>query len=193
MKKVKVDTVQIEKRSLRDDFLKAIDSWRADVSATVRYYKSHDMYDKLNSNWLARDEENELMKRYGALADLDPEREHIWDVVNWMVSSKKFNSLYYGRREKKLSVPANDDDLVIEDIIWDEDEIDLILEMMNKYGYKRIQYLDSSTAVMRSLSDFVAKGCTVVGSNQLMRRSFSDEDWEVDKKGVIVQVPENVQ
>lgn len=193
MKKVKVDTVQIEKRSLRDDFLKAIDSWRADVSATVRYYKSHDMYDKLTSNWLARDEENELMKRYGALADLDPERNHIWDVVNWMVSSKKFNSLYYGRREKKLSVPANDDDLVIEDIIWDEDEIDLILEMMNKYGYKRIQYLDSSTAVMRSLSDFVAKGCTVVGSNQLMRRSFSDEDWEVDKKGVIVQVPENVQ
>lgn len=193
MKKVKVDTVQIEKRSLRDDFLKAIDSWRADVSATVRYYKSHDMYDKLKSNWLARDEENELMKRYGALADLDPEREHIWDVVNWMVSSKKFNSLYYGRREKKLSVPANDDDLVIEDIIWDENEIDLILEMMNKYGYKRIQYLDSSTAVMRSLSDFVAKGCTVVGSNQLMRRSFSDEDWEVDKKGVIVQVPENVQ
>ena len=185
----------------RRDFLRAIDNYYEDIRATARYYKINEMNDKLGySGGLIDEEAEKIFNRFNEFKDVlkfkydkdDPERRN-WDIIHWMRNSNR-DDMLDDRQNERFSVDFLEDDLYINDIIWDEDEVDNLLKLMKRFGYKRIFFLSNSSGVMENIYFFLKKGCMIKSEVAIIgeRYFFSSKknEEEIKKMGVIVELPE---
>lgn len=181
-------------------FVESIRSYWEDVNATTRYYKINKMKDKLNyyGNINDNEELQNLINRYDILKDLgikstyddeDPEY-HTWSIIRFITNTedhkKGFNKVIYNGA--KFETEIERDDIYVEDILWGEKDVDLLIKYMKKFGYKRIQYFCHSSGVNEDLYYFVSKGCKITGTNAVLRKPWHDEEYKVDKTGLIIEI-----
>lgn len=161
------EEAQNKLRRERKQFISDIHDYWDDCAATVRYYKSHDMADKLDYYGSIGDEEaTELLHKKESLKDIklsnqyddnDPERR-VWDFIHSMIETD--TECWEG---EYLAMRLDADDFWINDILWDPEQIDLYCKYLKKFGYKRLVYTDSSTAAMRSIVEFTRHNMKIVG------------------------------
>lgn len=166
------EDAQNKLRSARKQFISDINEYWDDCSATARYYKSHNMRDKLSfRDFINDDEARELLHNRESLKDLklnsdydknDPQKR-IWDFIHDMNTTENHEKAFYCD-DKRLSNRLEEDDFWMDDIFWDENQIDLYIENMKKFGYKRLVYTNTSTAVMRSVTYLTQLGAIIVGT-----------------------------
>ena len=185
---------QSDKLSLRRRFLDELHSYWKDVEATARYYQINQIKDKVKWNGsLDNSEKKKLFDRYETLTELisfDGKRD--WDAVYTINST---NSTYQhddDRNYSKYQDPIQNTTLIIDDIIWDQEQFDKTIELARKFGYTEVLYIDSSTACAENMARFAKIGSQILGTNaKLSRWGLSrDEEYRVDKEGIVLSIPE---
>lgn len=183
--------------SERNNMLNAVESFWEDTRATARYYKINDMSDKLDySDNLIDEEVEKCLRRYDNLdflpinseSEEDKNKERsIWAIVKLLVNSRRIDYEY-----SKYEVNINTNDILVNDIIWNDDEINIIVDMMKKYGYERIHFFDNSTAAVRNIASLIDSGLIVTGTNTKLSLGFGGT-YVFDKKGIILSLPEEAE
>lgn len=174
----KMEQEQSALRVSRMNFVEAIGHYWRDVDAAEVYLKT-------KGEKLTLEEKERLFHRYEALNDYKVEYEkgtansRMWSAIHCIVNSCGDRAYDIS---KELNVSLDRDDAFIDEIIWDTDNLKCILKQLRKFGFKRLFYLDNSTAAMRVISDLVMFGATFEG--QVVNVKF-------DNCGVIVNI-ENV-
>ena len=184
----------------RKDFISAIKNYQRDVDATIRYYSIHNMDDKFVSKYrkdLTVKEELSLFKRYNVLnqyinyfnyinynGETVKEDPHFWNVVSLILNNP--NKIDSKTNFEQCDINS---DLIIEEIIWTEEEAKLIIKLARKFGYKRIFFFDGSSGALEAITNLIKNGCTICGvSKKTVRRSYDNTEWGVDKEGLIIEV-----
>lgn len=188
-------------REARRNFVESVKEYWKDVEATTRYYKINGMTDKIDyyGRLKDNDELQNLLNKYSSLDGIkvnyendDPER-HTWSIINAIIKTFDHNSIF-GRSilndDSKFEKLLENDDLYFEDILWGEEDIDLLIKYMKKLGYKRIQYFCHSSGVNEDLYYLINRGCKVVDTNLILRKSFSSKEYKVEKTGLIIEIGE---
>lgn len=187
--------IKMIKRQDRQGFINSIRSYWKDCEATKRYYEINNMDDKFESKYsktLKEEETMRLFNNYENLRDyakyftnLDTEKEdpRFWAVTRTIVKNGDIDDYYFIKDFNPTY------DLVIDDIIWNEEEIKLIIELARNFGYERILFLDNSTAALRTIAGFVKNGCKV--SDKIVekfRRFRVNDEWTLDSEGIAIEL-----
>ena len=98
----------------------------------------------------------------------------MWNIISIIVNSYKNNKL-----DEYLTIGLDKDDLLVTDILWGLADVLLLIREAQKYGHKRIFYMDNSTAAMDSLGQFIELGAKIEKS--VLNTRFN-------KFGVIVNI-----
>lgn len=190
-------------RKERRIFVEALKSYWRDVEATKRYYQINGIKDKISYyNDLADEDEKlallhryECLKEYKVDYDRDSDEAHTWSIIRFIIKSydsyNDFDNLISTWTDSKFEKDLLQDDIFVEDILWGEKDVDLLIKYMKKYGYKRIQYFCSSTGVAEDLYYFINKGLKIVDTNTILRKPWKDEDYKIDKTGLIIELGED--
>ena len=195
-----LEEVAKAKRDLRDTFISQYGNFQADVNALERVYKMDRVAnnDKLSKGRLTDEEVIKVRDRYNLLVEVDNDKKtkgeeaRVDYVVSMILRSEKCNDA--GNYNINNATHILRDDLIIDEIIWTDDEVCYILEMMNKFNYTRIIFMDNSTAATETLARFVKRGCKVTGYVEKtdIRYNFKSEKYErvVDKTGLVIELPQ---
>ena len=186
---------QQEKINLRYEFLRQLHSWWDDVDATERYCKINNIEDKLTgySPRLISEEKERLFNRYDILKELvDYNSNRQWDIVYAINETNKYYKGDYmvGYYNAKLEKDLDEQTLMIKDIIWEQIQFDKTIELARKLGYTKILYIDNSSACMENMVRFAKIGCQIIGTNAKMSHRVFDDEYEIDKEGVVLSIPE---
>lgn len=179
-----------EKRALRREVIQAINDYRADKEATIRYYKLHDMTEKLESNnRLTLEEERALLRNYKVLDFIKPYRDYTeeeekrgddraYDFIRQMiVTNQEYNG---GSRGLENIIQA--DAIWLDEIIWDTNQIKLYLTLARRFGYNQIYYTNTSSGALKNITDLVSLGAKVVGT--------CNKTGDREKAGLILDISE---
>ena len=161
LSKKELEAIQSEKRKLRYEFQRAVRTFWEERSAAETYFKT-------KGERLPEGEEERLFRRHEILNDYklsydnnSPE-SRMWSTIRIIVNNDRTNRDYRGKEvDEYFSTRMEEDDIIINDIVWDENEIKLILSQLLKFGYKRIFYKDHSTAVMRTVVGLINFGAKI--------------------------------
>lgn len=186
------ERVRRAKLQLRRRFISELHSFWADVEATARYCKINNISDKVKYNGSLVDEEKKkLFDRYETLSELinyDGKRD--WEVLHTINSTDSIYNHEDDRNHYTYQNPINEKTLIVDDIIWDQEQFDKMIELARKLGYTEVLYIDSSTACAENMARFAKIGSQILGTNARMSRWFSDEKYKVDKEGIVLSIPE---
>lgn len=155
MTKKQKEKLEEELRYKRYQFAREVTEYWKDIRAAKQYLgtKSERLSDK---------EEERLLRRYETLNDYersyddDSSEARTWSVIRSIVDSTIKTT--FKEPDRYYTIRLDKDDLIISDIIWGIDDVRLIIREAQKYGFKRIFYMDNSTAVMESVSEFIELG-----------------------------------
>ena len=184
------DRARRAKLQLRLRFISELHSFWADVDATVRYCKINSLSDKVKYNGsLVEAEKRRLFNRYETLTELiDFDGKRDWEAVYTVNST---DSIYHNEDGYyTYQNPIYEKTLIIDSIIWDQEQFDKTIDLARKLGYTEVLYIDSSTACAENMARFAKIGSQILGTNARMSRLFSDEEYKVDKEGIILSIPE---
>lgn len=193
-----LEEIKRQKRSDRELLVSSVRGYWEDVKATVRYYNLHNMTDKVYRDDLREEsEKQQLLENYEILKDnnykvsYEKEEFNPWSTIRWIVKNERKSYLY---DDYKLEYPLFKDAFYIDDFWWTTKDIEGSVKMLLQYGYTTIHLFDNSTAVMRNLVDLINLGCKVVGTNKVLRKTWCDKDeYVVDKEGLIIELPQEVE
>lgn len=139
----------------RLNFVTAVENYRKDCLAAKNYLGtkgesvSNEEYDRLFGRY-------EALKDYQRVYDKDDPDYHMWNIISIIVNSYKNNKL-----DEYLTIGLDKNDLLVTDILWGLADVLLLIREAQKYGYKRIFYMDNSTAAMDSLGQFIELGAKI--------------------------------
>ena len=182
------------KITLRRNFLDELHSYWKDVEATSRYYQINQIKDKVKWNGsLNESEKKKLFERYETLKEVakyDGKRD--WEAIHTINSTDNVYHGDYDRFGTKYQTPIKENTLIIDDIIWDQEQFDKTIELARKFGYTEVLYIDSSTACAENMARFAKIGSQILGTNAKMSNwgLRKDEEWRVDKEGIVLSIPE---
>ena len=167
-------------RSKRREFIEAVEGFWRDVENAEDYLKT-------KGEKVSEEERERLFRRYSALNeyklnyDDDSKDGRMWSIIRFIVHGTKRN---YGRGEvdKYLTIKLEEDDLYLNDIIWNIDELRLLFKEAKKYGFKRIFYMNNSSGAMETIGQALELGMVIDGNTY---------DVEFDRFGLIFNI-ENV-
>lgn len=192
-----IEDRQRQIRRKRNNFISSVEDYWKDCNAAARYFKTHDMNEKIRGRCDIIDEEKEILKsRYNYLDDIkvsydrdDPE-VHTWSIIRCMVNTYNeqlgLESITYNC--KKFETIMGQDDIYFDDILWGEKDIDLLIKFMKEYGYKRIQYFCTNSGAMEDLYHLTKRGLRVVGTNAILSKNFGDDEYSLYKTGLVIDI-----
>lgn len=179
-----------EKRALRRKVIQAIYDYRADKEATIRYYKLHDMSEKLESNnRLTLGEERALLRNYKVLDFIKPIRDYteeeekrgddrVYDFIRQMIITNQ----EYNGESRRLEKIIQADAIWLDEIIWNTDQVKLYLTLARRFGYNQIYYTNTSSGALSNITDMVSLGAKVVGT--------CNKVGDREKAGLILDISE---
>lgn len=179
-----------EKRALRRKVIQAIYDYRADKEATIRYYKLHDMSEKLESNnRLTLGEERALLRNYKVLDFIKPIRDYteeeeergddrVYDFIRQMLLTNQ----EYNGESRRLEKIIQADAIWLDEIIWNTDQVKLYLTLARRFGYNQIYYTNTSSGALSNITDMVSLGAKVVGT--------CNKVGDREKAGLILDISE---
>ena len=143
----------------RFDFVHAVEDYRNDCQAAKEYlstkgeYVSDEEYDRLFGRY-------EALKDYQRKYDKDSSECHMWNIIDIIVNNYK-NGTVNDKESQYLTTNLGKDDLLVKDILWGLADVILLIQEAHKYGYKRIFYMDNSTAAMDVIGQFIELGAKI--------------------------------
>ena len=155
-----LEAAQNVMRSNRYKFVNELNSFWRDVHAAEVYLKT-------KGEKVTKEEKERLFRQYESLNEYnyeydksDVENYRIWDAFRCIVNSSGDKAYEVS---KELNISLDRDDAFYDEIIWDTNHLTCILRELRKYGFKRLFYIDNSTAAMRNISDMIMLGATIEG------------------------------
>lgn len=164
---------QNELRRYRNDTIQQYKDYLGDIEATIRYYKINAMTDKFTYGRLNNDDKIKILRSYDHLHFLKITEQYTeedkkitldraWDFLRLMVQAdEEYN---FWTKRKILDVKIDKDGLILDDIIWNKTQAKYYIKLAQVFGYTKFYYVDTSSAALKNITDFVDMGATVVGT-----------------------------
>lgn len=149
-----------EKASLRRNMIDSLESYWKDVAATLRVAKINNETDKLTyGNDLTKEEKDRLFNRYELLTDLN---DNQIKILRTLVHNDRDR---YESRKAKETLPS--DAVWIDDIIWNEQELDDYLELFKRIGIEKIYYTNASTGALEVITWLTNRDIKIIGVTKI--------------------------
>lgn len=161
--KKELEAIQKEKENARYYFIQAIQDYWKDKDAAERYYKT-------KGEIMPEEEVERLFRRYEVLNNYnikynkEDKNYRMWDAIRCMVRDYESKHDYRNPLDKHFTVKADKNDLIVDDIIWDIDQLQTLISEALKYGYERIFYMNNSSGAMETLGQLVELGGVLEGT-----------------------------
>lgn len=150
---------QEELRGKRRNFVEAVKGYWKDIEAAESYLKT-------KGERLEFEEKERLFRRYDALAeynleynDKDSADYRMWCIIRYIVKGNINYTNYRGEEiDKYFTIKMEKDDLLVDDIIWNINELKLLIKEARKYGFKNIFYTNNSSGAMEVIGEAISLG-----------------------------------